>query len=178
MNQPGSLEARISRWARLISLIGLAGLLFLAAITVAEVLSRWLLNYPVVGVSDVSSLAVSVAVASCFPLTSADKRHITVRLAGNFLGPRAHAFFEAFGALLTMTIMALMAWQLWRYASEMATAGQTTWVVLWPVAPWWRIVTILVALCVPMHLVSLFTSLRTAFSPGPPPEPANGGGIS
>jgi TRAP-type C4-dicarboxylate transport system permease small subunit len=150
----------ITRITRVISLIGLAGLLLFAGITVGEVLLRWLFNYPILGVSDVSSLVVTVAVASCFPLVFAERRSITVRIAGKLLGERVNSVFEAFGTLVTLGMFFLIAWQLFDYTVELAESDQTTWVVLWPMSPWYGIAAILMALCVPVLAVTFYLQAR------------------
>ena len=58
-----SLESEIIRWTRVISLIGLVGLLLLSAITVGEVISRTVLGLPVIGV-DILPGAVPLETAS------------------------------------------------------------------------------------------------------------------
>jgi TRAP-type C4-dicarboxylate transport system permease small subunit len=151
----------ITRIARVISLIGLVGLLLFAGITVGEVLLRWLFNYPILGVSDVSSLVVTVAVASCFPLVFAERRSITVRFAGNLLGKRVNSVLEAFGTLVTLGMFFLIAWQLLDYAVELAESDQTTWVVLWPMSPWYIVAAILLALCVPVLAVTVYLQARS-----------------
>jgi TRAP-type C4-dicarboxylate transport system permease small subunit len=153
----------IIRGARVISLIGLVGLLVLAGITVGEVLLRWLFKYPIPGVYDLSQLVVIIVIASCLPLVCAERNHITVRLLGTILGKRANELLEAFGALITMIIFGLMAWQLWIYANELAASNQTTWLILLPVSPWWRVATILIALCFPIQMVTFYLSLKAVF---------------
>jgi TRAP-type C4-dicarboxylate transport system permease small subunit len=152
----------IARITRVISLIGLVGLLLFAGITVGEVLLRWLFNYPILGVSDVSSLVVTVAVASCFPLVFAERRSITVRVAGKILGRRVNKVFEAFGMLVTLGMFFLISWQLWDYAVELAESDQTTWVVLWPMSPWYGIAALIMSLCVPVLAVTFYTQARSA----------------
>lgn len=160
-NRP-RIDWGIARIARVISLIGLIGLLLFAGITVGEVFLRWLFNYPILGVSDVSSLIVTVAVASCFPLVFAERRSITVRIAGNLLGKRVNSIFEAFGTLVTLGMFFLIAWQLLDYALELAENDQTTWVVLWPMSPWYGVAAILMALCIPVLAVTFYLQIRSA----------------
>lgn len=165
MSNRSTIDLEITRWARVISLIGLAGLLVLAGITVGEVFLRWLFDYPILGISDVSSLVVTLSVASCFPLVFAERRSITVRMVGRILGSRANALLEAFGTLVSLGIFILITWQLWVYASELAANRQTTWVVLWPMSPWYRVAAILMALCVPVLIVVFYRHIRLALSP-------------
>ena len=161
MAEGPAIKLGIARIAKGISIIGLAGLLLFSGITVAEVLLRWLFNYPILGVSDISSLVVTVAVASCFPLVFSERRSITVRIAGNLLGKRVNAVLEAFGTLVTLGMFSLVAWQLWDYAIELAKNDQTTWVVLWPMSPWYIVAAILMALCVPIISAVFYLQARS-----------------
>lgn len=170
MSHHSTIYSEVTRWARVISLIGLAGLLVLAAITVGEVLLRWLFDYPILGISDVSSLVVTIAVASCFPLVFAERRSITVKIIGKLSGSRVNAILEAFGSLVSLAIFILVAWQLWVYANELATYNQTTWVVLWPMSPWYRIAAVLMALCVPVLTVVFYSQIRAALFTEREPE--------
>lgn len=148
----------------MISLIGLAGLLMLAGITVGEVLIRWAFKFPIRGVFDLSQLVIIIIIASCLPLVSAERRHITVRLIGTVLGGHANALLEAFGAMITTIIFGLLTWQLWVYADELSAANESTWLTHWPVAPWWRAATVLIALCCVIQFVLFFISLRSVFN--------------
>ena len=165
MSSHRTLESEITRLARVISLIGLAGLLMLAGITVGEVLIRWIFKFPIRGVFDLSQLVIIIIIASCLPLVSAERRHITVRLIGAMVGRHANAILEAFGALITTLIFGLLTWQLWVYANELSAANESTWLIHWPVAPWWRVATVLIALCCTIQFASFFISLRSVFTP-------------
>jgi TRAP-type C4-dicarboxylate transport system permease small subunit len=157
------LEAVVTRSSQLIALIGLAGLLILACLTVIEVLLRWLLNFPILGIADVSSLIIGVAIACCMPLVFAERRSISVKMLGNALGLRANCLFEAFGSLVAMIIFLLITWQLWIYADNVAINRETTWVVSWSIAPWYRVVTVLIALCVPVQALTAFSQINAIF---------------
>lgn len=141
--------------ARLISLIGLAGLIALAFAIVADVVLRWLFNSPITGVRDSASLFVAVVIASSLPIGCLKRAHITIRFLGNFLGSKIKMCFEIFGNLIMMVVFALIAWQLWLYTDQLVLEKETTSVLGWPVAPWWRGITIIVAYCVPVQLVVL-----------------------
>lgn len=68
--------------------------------------------------------------------------------------------FEAFGNLVMSGIFILMAWQLWLYADQLKHDGQTTYILNWPVSPWWRVVTILIVVNVLVALVMAIASFR------------------
>lgn len=148
----------------MISLIGLIGLLILASITVCEVLLRWLLDFPILFISDVSSLAITVAMASCFPLVFAERRNITIQLVGTLLGPRIHKILQAFGYLVSIGIFSLMTWQLWIYTGDLAASNETTIAVRLSIAPWYRVSTVLVAFCIPVQILVFFDLVKSALT--------------
>lgn len=147
---------------RAIALIGLALLLLLALGTVLDVLLRWLFNSPIVGLSDTYSLFMAGVLASCFPLCIYNRGNVTIRFFGNALGPRATNFLDAFGNLITLCVFALLAWQLWLHTDQLARDGETTWVLSWPVSPWWRAVTILIIICTPVAFVTFIQYVKAA----------------
>ena len=149
-----------TRVSRAIALIGLAGLLALALATVLDVFLRWLFNSPIVGLNDTYAMFAAIVIASSFPLCIAQRGNITIRFFGKLFGSRVSNLFEAFGNLVTCGIFVLMAWQLWRYADQLQNDGQTTYILNWPVSPWWRVITILILVNVPVTLVMALASLR------------------
>ncbi len=156
------IEKGISILTRAIALIGLALLLLLASATVLDVLLRWLFNSPIVGLVDTHSLFMALILASCFPLCIYKRGNVTIRFIGNIMGSRVKNILDAFGNLVTLTIFALMAWQLWLYTDQLALDGETTWVLNWPVSPWWRVVTILIITCTPVTFVTFIQYVRAA----------------
>jgi len=156
------LDRSVTRITRAIDLIGLAGLLLLASATVLDVLLRWLFNHPIVGLNDTHSLFTAIILASCFPLCIYKGGNITIRFVGKIGGPRVRDILDVFGNLLTLVIFGIMGWQLWLYADQLRDDGATTWVLGWPISPWWRIVTIIIFLCVPVALVTSIQFARSA----------------
>ena len=156
------IEETASRVTRVIALIGLVGLLALASATVLDVLLRWIFNSPIVGLNDTHSLFTALIIASCFPLCIHRRGNITIRFVGNILGARVNYILEAFGNLVSFIIFALMGWQLWLYTDKLVRDGETTWVLNWPVSPWWRITTILIFICVPVALLMFIRDSRSA----------------
>ena len=149
---------------RLISFIGLMGLLALACAVVMDVLMRWLFNSPIEGVRDTSSLFVSVVIACAFPVSLIEESHITIKVLGKVLGRVPRLGLTIFGHLVTLALFALIAWQLWEYTDHVAAEGQATLVLGWPAAPWWRGISIIVGFCVPIQLLVLIKALV------PPPD--------
>ncbi|MBW2030104.1 MAG: TRAP transporter small permease [Deltaproteobacteria bacterium] len=149
--------------ARVLSLIGLGGLLCLSFATVMDVLLTWLFNDPIVGLRDASSLFVAIVIASALPVCTAERRHITIMFIGALLKERWQARLDVFANLVTLSIFILMTRQLWLYTNELAKQNEVTMVLWWPVSPWWRGVSILVGCCVLIQLIVTLHSIRSAF---------------
>ena len=156
------IEKVFHRVTRFLALIGLAGLLALASATGIDVLLRWLFNRPIVGLNDTYSLCTALIISSSFPLCLSERGNITIRFIGNLLGPRAKDILDAFGNLVAFIIFSLMAWQLWLYTDQLVEDGETTWVLSWPVSPWWRVVTVLIIVCVPVTFMTVILFLKSA----------------
>ncbi len=166
------LAKQTERISRLFCLVGLAALIGLAFATVADVLMRWLFNAPITGVRDTASLFVAVVIACAFPISLIKKAHIVIGFIRNLLGHRGKIAVTVFGHLITLLIFSLIAWQLWLYTDQLAVEKETTLVLGWPIAPWWRGLSIIMVFCVPVQLVVLFQSLRFRSS-----DPGHGSGI-
>jgi TRAP-type C4-dicarboxylate transport system permease small subunit len=158
------IERETIRLSRMVSLIGLLGLIAVIFATMADILMRWLFNKPITGVRDASSLFLAVIIVSFFPICLAKGGNIAFRFLGDMLGPRWRDLLEAFGNLVTLMVFVAIAWQIWGYADYLAKNRETTWVLGWPVAPWWRGVCIILAFCVVVELCVIRKLLISALS--------------
>ena len=73
---------------------------------------------------------------------------------------------------MTLIIFSLMAWQFWLYTDQLILDGESTWVLSWPVSPWWRVVTILIIICVPVTFVTFIQYTKAALKKETPSEKA------
>ncbi len=157
-----ALDRAASRVSRLIALLGLTGLMVLALATVLDVLMRWVFNAPITGIYDASFVFISVIIASGFALCIAERGNITIRFLGNAFGIPVKNYLEAFGHFVTLIVFVAIAWQFWEYAKELSLDGETTMVLGWHLSPWWRIVAILFAVCVPVQAVVFLQTSKSA----------------
>ena len=122
---------------RALSALGLAGLMFLALMTLFDGLARWLLNQPIEGVRDLAAVTVALAVTCCLPVGLMERSNISIRLAAHLAGARAGRWLDAMAALITAVVMATFGWQFLVFAGKIARAGETTWILKIPTAPFW-----------------------------------------
>ena len=144
---------------RALSLVGLVALMALAAMTLADGLLRWLANSPIEGVRDVGALAIAVAVSCCLPAGLMEGSHISIRVAGSLFGAAANRALDALAALVVEAVTAAMAWEFTLYAGKLAHAGETTWVLKIPVAPFWYCVAAILWIAVLVQAVVVVLQL-------------------
>ena len=160
------LEILTHRGARWVALLGLAGLLALAFATILDVFLRWLFNAPITGVRDAASLFVAIVISCALPTCMAERRNITIRFLGKITSRKWGDILEVFGNLFTLIIFALIAWQVWLYANELGAQKEVTMVLGWPLSPWWRGVSIILALCVPIQIMVILGFIKSLSSGG------------
>ncbi|MCC6888204.1 MAG: TRAP transporter small permease subunit [Hyphomicrobiales bacterium] len=122
---------------RALSAAGLVALLALAVMTLADGTLRWLANRPIEGVRDVGALVIAVVVSCCIPVGLMERSNITIRVLSTILGRRAASLLDALAAVAVAAILVLIAWQFTAYAGKLAHAGETTWILKIPTAPFW-----------------------------------------
>ncbi len=168
MNRPpgGALDrapfdtgAALGPAARWIAVIGALAILGLAAAIVVDVLMRWLLNAPILGVDDLGKYNLAVIVSSFFPICLIGGHFVTIRFLGRAVGPLRALWLEAFGNLVTLFVFVLFAWQFFRFTLyDVTLTGLATAVLELPQAPWWWMVTVIVFACTVIQVLVLLES--------------------
>jgi TRAP-type C4-dicarboxylate transport system permease small subunit len=153
------LEQRSTALSRSIAVVGLIGLITVTLVIIADVLLRWLFSAPIDGLNEVLHLIYAIIMTSFFPTALIDKSHITIRFVGNWLGPKVSNALDAFGEFMTFLFFVVVGWQFIVLTGEFFTTNEVTWVLAWPVAPWWGVATFLLLLCIPVQAVLLFSVL-------------------
>ena len=135
------------------ALVGVLGLLGVAILTIANVLGRWLLDSPFIGIHDLFGLVVIFVVAACFPTGVMQRKHVAIRFLGAGLGPNATRILDSIDALTTAGFLALIAWQVSIEAVNKMSTGEYTLVMKLSTGPIWVIASIVLWVSVPMQLV-------------------------
>lgn len=171
-----ALEETVRRATRWLALVGFAGLLLLAAMTSLDALLRSAFSAPIQGVNDVSSVVMAVVIASCVPANLAQRRNISVEVLGAMAGPRVNQLLTIFAGLVVLAFFAVMAWKFVPYAQGMYLSGRRTWVLGWPVWPWWSAAALFLALAVLVQALNVLhdlLALPAVFRAGRTAEPRN-----
>ena len=161
---------RAASWS---AVCGLVGIVAFALVTIIDVLLRWLFNSPIDGVADTNRLMVAVVIASLFPMGLAERRHVTITFLGGALGRRVCGWLDLFGALLTTAFFVLLSWKLVSYTRDLFESHETTWLLGWPVGPWWTVVTAFMFFCAAIQIIVLAATWRMAWRGNPDGEGAS-----
>ncbi|WP_204114506.1 TRAP transporter small permease [Shimia biformata] len=148
------------------ALIGILALLGIAILTIANVLGRWLLNQPLIGIHDLFGLAIVIVVAACFPTGVMQRRHVSIKFLGLALGPKATRVLDSVAALVLAVFLAIIAWQVTVEAIEKTSSGEYTLVLKLLTGPVWWAASLILWISVPMQLV-VFADIATRVDPQP-----------
>tara|TARA_B100000315_G_C14521907_1_gene561964 strand:+ start:688 stop:1197 length:510 start_codon:yes stop_codon:yes gene_type:complete len=153
------LQQRSTAFSRSIAVVGLIGLIAVTLVIIIDVLLRWLFSSPIDGLNEVLNLLYAVVLASFFPTGLNEKTHITITFLGSWLGPKAAQILDTFGSFMTFLFFVVVGWQFIVLSAEFFESKETTWVLAWPVAPWWTVTTVLLLICIPVQLLMLISQL-------------------
>lgn len=146
----------VARWA---SLIGLAIVVFMIALTGADVVGAKAARLPVPGSLDMMGLAQLLAIAFAAAATLVERRHVSVEFFVDMLPGRLRLLIECAVELLGLALFALLVWRLAHLGYYQQTGNETTPTIRLPLAPF----TYLAALAlVPVCLVLLQRILSLA----------------
>ena len=108
---------------------GVAAALFLAAmvgLTVADVVLRSFFATPIRGMLELIELGLVCTIFIALPAVFLRREHLVVDVIDHFARPPVVRFLDRLGALVTLGVLAVMAWQMWPLARTMVEFGDVT----------------------------------------------------
>ncbi|WP_168192280.1 TRAP transporter small permease [Pararhodobacter marinus] len=135
--------------SRAAAILGVLFLLFVAALSVADILTREATGRPIRGAYDLSELLTIIVIAACFPAGLLERRQIKVAFLGAMLPRWGNRALEIFGALCTALMFAAIAYYVTLHAQRVTASNEYTMVLHWPVAPWWWVAAACFWVCIP-----------------------------
>src|SRR6516164_304656 len=112
-------ERWLERAVRPLASIGVLGMLVAAAVTVADVLLRWLAGTGVLGLNEITSLVFAVAIAACLPSGTAGGVHLKIDIFARWITGRLAAWLDVFGSLLLLIFFAILTQRLFIFAQTL-----------------------------------------------------------
>jgi TRAP-type C4-dicarboxylate transport system permease small subunit len=157
-----SHSSEVGSWLdRLLGAAAALVLFCMMALTTADVVSRYFLNWPLRGAFEITELLLLTLIFAGLPLASRAGEHVTLDFVDHLLGPTGRSLLRRAIDLLCGVIVLALAWRVWVKAGKIAGYGDTTDVLRVPVAPFVYFMTIMVAITGVVHLAK-------AMFPSPP----------
>jgi len=125
---------RLSRWIRFASLAALFIMMFFVA---ADVFGRYILKKPIRGDMDLQEMMMVLVVFLALPYCTSLKGNIHVELLVNRLSGLRLAIVKSIGSLISLTIIVLIAWQIWVFGWRelLSLSARTTMLIHIPLGP-------------------------------------------
>jgi TRAP-type C4-dicarboxylate transport system permease small subunit len=154
------MSFKVQDWEeRIDAALGIAAsaiLFVLMLITFADVVSRYLLNWPLRGAFETTELMLLVLIFAGLPLVSHADEHVTMDFIDRVLTPAATRVLVRIVHALCAALMFFLAWLVWLKAGRISGYGDTTDVLRIPVGPFVYFMTAAIALTGLVHVLRVF----------------------
>src|SRR2546428_10654939 len=140
-------------------------------ITFADVVSRYLFNWPLRGAFEATELLLLVLIFAGLPLVSHADEHVTMDFIDRMLTPRANGALVRVVHAICAAVMFFLAWQVWIKATRIAGYGDTTDVLRVPVGPFVYFMALMIGLTGAVHVLRVFVPGTLRASQASPSEP-------
>jgi tripartite ATP-independent transporter DctM subunit len=134
-------------------------LLALALAFTLDVLLRWSISSPILGLYEIAELCFAIVMALALVWTNIRQSHVSMGILGQITGRTAAPHLVA--AALGLLVHVLFAWLLFRYAATKADHGETTLVLGLPKAPFWAVAAVGMTLATLAQLAVFVTELTS-----------------
>jgi len=160
------LEFWLGETSRVVAIACVCGMLFVAAITMLDVILRWIANEPIAAINEIVQMTFSVAIAACIPAGMTQRVNLKIDLAARYFSPAMHAWLEVLGSALLWLFYAVLAWRIYYYAETLAQEGRTTVILGLPQAPFMYGVAALLAFGALVQATIIINETRRAWAHG------------
>ena len=144
------------RWKRHAdALLGVAAsviLLLMMALTVVDVVARYVFSRPLRGAFEITELMLLVLIFAGLPLVSFSDEHAVMDFVDRLLGPRGQRRLERGVQLVNAAFMLLLTWLVWRKADRIWAYRDATDVLRILYGPFVYFMAVTLALAAVIHL--------------------------
>lgn len=131
-------------------------LVVLMLLTVVDVTSRYLFNWPLRGAFELTELMLLVLIFAGLPLVSRADEHVTMDFVDRLLAPTWRAAVIRVVHAITVAVMFLLAWLIWSKAGAIGAYGDSTGVLRIQLAPFVYFMAIMIAVTGLIHVWKIF----------------------
>ena len=124
----------------------------LMALTTADVIGRYIFNWPLRGAFEVTELLLLTLIFAGLPLASRADEHVTLDFIDMTLGVKGRLLLRRLIDLVCGIIVLGLAWRVWIKAGKISAYADTTEVLRLPVGPFVYFMAAMVAVTGIVHL--------------------------
>jgi TRAP-type C4-dicarboxylate transport system permease small subunit len=130
-----AIERVVTNLVNALAVVGLSILMVLATLTLIDGLLRALVNYPLDFVREVGELVAAICGATCLPASLLNGSNIVLKALGEHLPTLLGRIIEVMAGIVILTVVIAMAWQFYLLSVKTMAAGEVTWLINLPRAP-------------------------------------------
>ena len=131
-------------------------LFYLMALTTADVIGRYIFNWPLRGAFELTELLLLTLIFAGLPLASRADEHVTLDFIDMLLGDSGRLLLRRLVELVCGLLFLGLAWRVWIKAGKIAGYGDTTDVLRVPVGPFVYFMAAAIALTGLVHVLRVF----------------------
>ena len=140
--------------ARIDAVLGAAAsaiLFVLMLITFADVVARYLFNFPLRGAFEITELMLLVLIFAGLPLVSHADEHVTMDFIDHMLPAASLRLLQRAVHAMCAAILFFLAWLVWQKAAKISSYGDTTDVLRITVGPFVYFMSLMIGLTSVIH---------------------------
>ena len=151
-----SPPAEVGVWLdRLLGAAAAVLLFYLMALTTADVIGRYIFNWPLRGAFEITELLLLTLIFAGLPLASRADEHVTLDFIDMLLTASGRLLLRRLADLACGLLFLGLAWRVWIKAGKIAGYGDTTEVLRIPVGPFVYFMAVMVAITGILHLAKV-----------------------
>jgi TRAP-type C4-dicarboxylate transport system permease small subunit len=127
----------------------------LMALTTADVIGRYIFNWPLRGAFEITELLLLTLIFAGLPLASRADEHVTLDFIDMLLSDNGRLLLRRFVDLVCGLLFLGLAWRVWIKAGKIAGYGDTTEVLRIAVGPFVYFMAVMVAITGILHLAKV-----------------------
>ncbi|MBU2962431.1 TRAP transporter small permease [Citreicella sp. C3M06] len=137
MTRPAPIDHGAPAGALRVALAALGGVLLMAlmALTVVDVIGRYLFNSPLIGATELTELLLAAVIFLGLPAVALAEEHVSVDLLTDRMPPWVQPWRLALAGVFSGVVLALVTWRIWIYAGQIGSYGGATNSLRLPIAP-------------------------------------------
>ena len=129
------MEGIVFRLSRLLTYVGYVAVMGMMLLVVADVVSRFLFNHPLLGLNEIVVFLLCILVFSGLAWTEAEESNVVIPILFDRLPPRIQTPVYVLMNLLGISILGLITWRSIVYAGQQRGGGDMSPVLSIPTFP-------------------------------------------